>query len=398
MAAAVLTGAALALVPPGRGRRVVPVVIAVFLVAYSLIETYLGVSRPSDQLMGVLIGGTVPLLLFRVFAPEEVFPVSLHRGGNTAHLDITGERGEAIRRAVREQLGYEVLDVKPVGLAGSAGSTPLRLTVADAATGEPSDPLFAKLLARSHLRSDRFYKLFRTLRYGRLEDENKFATVRRLVQQEDYLALRMAAAGIKVPRSLGVIEITPEREYMVVTEFLDGFVEIGDADEVSVALIDHALTVVRRMWDAGLAHRDVKPSNIMVRGDEVAMIDVAFGQMRPSPWRQAVDLANMMLVLALRADAALVYERACLQFTEDEIAEAFAASQGITLPSQVRQQIKRDGRDLVEIFRAMGPPRPRIKIQRWSWRRIGLTVWVAFVALVLVLFTLTFASALGLVP
>jgi tRNA A-37 threonylcarbamoyl transferase component Bud32 len=274
----------------------------------------------------------------------------------------------------------------------------LRLTVADAVTGEPADPLFAKLLARSHLRSDRFYKLFRTLRYGRLEDENKFATVRRLVQQEDYLALRMAAAGIKVPRSLGVIEITPEREYMVVTEFLDGFVEVGDADQVSVALIDHALAVVRRMWDAGLAHRDVKPSNIMVCGDEVAMIDVAFGQMRPSPWRQAVDLANMMLVLALQADAELVYERARLQFSEDEIAEAFAASQGITLPSQVRQQIKRDGRDLVEIFRAMGPSRPRIKIQRWSWRRIGLTAWVAFVAVVLVVFTLTFASALGLVP
>ena len=40
------------------------------------------------------------------------------------------------------------------------------------------------------------------------------------------------------------------------------------------------------------------------------MIDVFFVQVRPSPWRQAVDLANMMLVLALRSDAQTVYEKA----------------------------------------------------------------------------------------
>jgi tRNA A-37 threonylcarbamoyl transferase component Bud32 len=397
VATTVLAGAALALVPPGRGRRIAATAVLVASVVYALMETYLGVSHPTDQVLAILIGGAVPLLAFRFFAPEAVFPVS-YRRGNTAHLDITGVRGEAIRRAVREQLGLTVLDVQPVGLAGSAGSTPLRLTVTDAVTGAPHDPLFAKLLARSHLRSDRFYKLFRTLRYGRLEDENKFLTVRRLVQQEDYLALRMAAAGIRVPLSLGVIEITPEREYMVVTEFLDGFVEIGDAPEMTVPLIDNALAVVRKMWDAGLAHRDVKPSNVMVRGDDVALIDVAFGQIRPSPWRQAVDLANMMLVLALRSSPELVYERACRQFTVDEIAEAFAASRGITLPSQVRHQMRADGRDLLADFRRLGPSRPTIKIQRWSWRRIGLTVWVGVVAIVLAGLSVAYLRTAGLLP
>ena len=38
--------------------------------------------------------------------------------------------GEAIRTGVQEQLGLTVLDVQPVGLEGSAGSTPLRLRVA----------------------------------------------------------------------------------------------------------------------------------------------------------------------------------------------------------------------------------------------------------------------------
>ena len=88
------------------------------------------------------------------------------------------------------------------------------------------------------------------------------------------------------------------------------------------------------------------------------MIDVAFAQVRPSPWRQAVDLANMMLVLAVRTDAERVYRRALRYFTPDEIAEAFAAARGIASPTQLRTVMKQDGRDLVAQFRAHGAGAP----------------------------------------
>ena len=41
----------------------------------------------------------------------------------------------------------------------------------------------------------------------------------------------------------------------------------------------------------------------MVRDGHIMLIDVAFAELRPTPWRQAVDLANMMLCLALRSSA-----------------------------------------------------------------------------------------------
>ena len=75
--------------------------------------------------------------------------------------------------------------------------------------------------------------------------------------------------------------------------------EIGEAD-VDDSIIDQGLALVRRLWDAGLAHRDIKPANLMVHDGQLIVIDVAFAQLRPSPWREAVDLANMMLVLAVR--------------------------------------------------------------------------------------------------
>ena len=86
-------------------------------------------------------------------------------------------------------------------------------------------------------------------------------------------------------------------------------------------MIDDGLALIRKLWDAGLAHRDIKPANLLVRDGRLLLIDVAFVEARPSPWRQAVDLANMMLCLALRSSPELVYQRALRQFTVDEISE-----------------------------------------------------------------------------
>ena len=237
--------------------------------------------------------------------------------------------------------------------------------------GDPPTYLFGKLYAMSHVRADRWYKLGRILLYGRLEDEAPFQGVQRLAEYEDYALRLMRDAGIRTATPYGLVELTPAREYMIVTEFFDHAEEIGDA-EVDDRVIDQALAVVRKLWDSGLAHRDIKPANLLVQDGEVIVIDVAFMQVRPSPWRQAVDLANMMLVLAVRSDAERVYNRALQLFTPDEIAEAFAAARGVASPSQLRAAMKRDGRDLLEQFRALGtvaPPGSRCSGgARSAWR------------------------------
>lgn len=115
--------------------------------------------------------------------------------------------------------------------------------------------------ARSHLRADRWYKVARTILYGSLEDDVRFTSVRRLVEHEDYILLKLQDAGLPSPRSLGFCEITPEREYAIVTEFLDNAKEMGDA-EVDDDIIDQSLIIVRKLWDAGMAHRDIKPATV----------------------------------------------------------------------------------------------------------------------------------------
>jgi tRNA A-37 threonylcarbamoyl transferase component Bud32 len=380
--AVTLIGMAYALVVSGRARSVAKWAAGIVIGLFVFARMYLAVDHPTDAGFAAIFGIAVPLVAFRWFAPNDVFPVT-YRRGKTAHLDVGGLRGEAIRRAVQDQLGLTVLESKPIGLAGSAGSTPLRLRVA-ASDGEPERYLFGKLYAKSHVRSDRWYKLGRTVLYGALEDEAPFQSVRRFVEYEDYTLRLLNDSGIPVPAPYGIVEITPEREYMILMEFFAGAVEIGEAD-VDDQIIDDGLLLVRRLWDTGLAHRDVKPANLMVRDGKVLLIDVFFVQVRPSPWRQAVDLANMMMVLALKSDAKRVYERALTLFSEDEIAEAFAATRGVASPTQLRTAMKEEGRDLLKEFRELAPKRRPVAIQRWSFRRLLLTAQVLLLGLLFLL-------------
>ena len=73
-------------------------------------------------------GVAIPLIAFRFFTPNEVVPVTYH-GGKTAHLDVGGRRGEALRRAVEDQLGVTVVDVQP--------GRPRRVRRVDAAAPAP---------------------------------------------------------------------------------------------------------------------------------------------------------------------------------------------------------------------------------------------------------------------
>jgi membrane-associated phospholipid phosphatase/tRNA A-37 threonylcarbamoyl transferase component Bud32 len=361
-----LMGAVYCLVVPGRPRTYAKIAVAVVIAMFGLARLYLAVDHPDDVLFGVALGVAVPVAAFRFFTPNEVFPV-VYRRGRTAHVDVTGRRGEAIRTALADQLGLTVLEIKPVGLESSAGSTPLRLHV----EGGPDEYLFAKLYTKGHVRADRWYKMWRTIQYGSLEDEKPFQTVRRLSEYEDHMLRLLRDAGIRTAKPYGIVEITPEREYLLATEFFKDAVEIGEA-VVDDDVIDQGLLLVRKLWDAGIAHRDIKPGNLMVRRGELLLIDVAFVQVRPSPWRQAVDLGNMMLVLAVRTDPERVYRRALRYFTPDELSEAFAATRGVASPTQLRAFMKRDPRDLLAAFRALAPPRKPIALQRWSIRRVGL--------------------------
>jgi hypothetical protein len=141
-------------------------------------------------------------------------------------------------------------------------------------------------------------------------------------------------------------------------------------------VVDAGLQAVRALWDNGLAHRDIKPANILARNDDIYLIDHAFGEIRPSPWRQAVDLSNMMLTLSVGYPPEEVHRRAALIFSADEIGEAFAVARSVTIPGELKTAIESGSGDLLARNRELAAPRQPIGIQRWTPRRISALVAV----------------------
>jgi hypothetical protein len=347
------------------------------LVLVVLADLYLAADYLVGMAYAAVLAPCVAAVAFRWLVPEEGFPVTYRRSGTAAHLDLGGERSAAIVRAMADQLGLTVTEVKAFGLEGSGGSSPLRMTLHDGSR------VFGKIYSTSHERADRWYRYGRTILYGQLEDETPIGSVRRLATYEDYALRLLDDYGIGVARSYGMVELTPNKEYMLVTEFFEHARNLGDA-QIDEVVIDEGLQMVRRFWDIGVAHRDIKPANLLVKDGHLQLVDVSGLEVRPSPWRQAVDLSNMLLTLALRTDPERVYGRATKVFSPDEIAEAIACAVGFTMPTELQARMKADGRPLLQRFRQLAPHREPVSIQRWSARRLTLTAATALGVLLLV--------------
>jgi hypothetical protein len=172
----VVTASLYVIAPSGRPRRWGSVLAVAVVLAMVAARVALGLDGASTSLFSAGLGAGVAAITFLVLAPESSFPVTYRREVH-AHLRLDEERTRRVVEAVDQQLGLRLLALEPYRLDGSAGSTPCRLVLED-----PPGELFGKLYAVTHLRSDRWYKIVRVLRYGRLEDEAPFSSVRRLVE------------------------------------------------------------------------------------------------------------------------------------------------------------------------------------------------------------------------
>ncbi len=358
--------------PRGRVRNRAKVAAALVIGPFALSSIFLGLERSSNALAGIVLGVAVPILAFRYLVPNGSFPITYGRQGKRT---LSVDQVDGIRRAALRQFGWEVDEVRALRPPGSSGSTPLVLRLKDG-VGSAPPAVFAKLYSLIHLRADRWYKLGRAIRYGRLEDESPFSSVRQLVEHEDYVLRLALAEGVPVPQSHGLMELTAGREYLLVSELLPLASQLGD-EPVDESIIDQGVDLVVRMWAAGMAHRDVKPANLVVSEGRLFLVDCSFGEVVPTRWRQSVDLANMLLSLGLYADPEVVYRRALLRFDADELGEAFATVRSITMPAQLRHLLRERSPDLADRFRTLAPVHRRIPIQRWSAARAALTAGVA---------------------
>ena len=95
--AVIVAGVVYMLVVPGRPRTYAKGVAIALLVFAGLWRIYLGVDHFTDVAFAIILGISIPVAIYRAFAPNDVFPVRYGARGKAAHLDVTGNAARRSR-------------------------------------------------------------------------------------------------------------------------------------------------------------------------------------------------------------------------------------------------------------------------------------------------------------
>ena len=314
---------AFALAPVGTARRRALWGAALFIAAVVVSRMILGQTYPIAALYSAFLGFAIAPALFDFFAPDDTFPVTYRRGGSSAHLALDEGRVAAVIGAVGRSAGVDVVRVEPFGAGGlrrldaPADERRGRLAGLRQALRHEARPLGPLVPGRPH----------GALRTPRGREPVHLGAAPRGVR--GLLAPPARREGFRVAQPTG--SSSSRRSGNTCSSPSSSPARRPRARRGGRRSSTKGCSSSAKLWDTGLAHRDLKPANLLssITGSSSSIPPSL--EVRPSPWRQAVDLANMMLVLALRSDPDRVFQRAMASFTPDEVAEAFASAVGMAI-------------------------------------------------------------------
>ena len=208
---------------------------------------------------------------------------------------------------LRQHLGVTVESLEPVGADGVHASTPVLLTGRDS-SGQVRR-YFVKIVSTWNWQTSMIHEVLTWPRQRRRAGP-LWPSLEALVEYEHYMLLLFHSLGVPAPVPRGVYRLE-RRAYALVTDYLEAARSLRGAGPVSAGYVTQALAALHRLRQADCAHRDIKESNILVLPGEVfAFVDLARADYVAGPRRQARDLADMLVVLAMHHDPAAVVDLA----------------------------------------------------------------------------------------
>jgi len=306
--------------------------------------------------------------------------------GSVARLVIGAPRRRLGKARLIEGLaehGFAVDDARPVS-ADARASVPYLLTRHD------GEVFFMKEVTNENRDADLLFKMYRSMAYRGLEDEEPFLHPKSAVEHEAFVALLAGQAGVRTPRprlaaavSQGVAVLVQDR---VDARGLDDM----SADEISSETVDDMWGQVARLRDAGIAHRDLRLGNMMVDAEGRAwLIDFGFAENAASRRRLAQDVSELLASLTSIVGVQRALGPALATLGPDAVGAAVPFLQPAALSGATRSALKKQPGVLDDLraatAAAAGIPEPKLDhIQRIHLTRV-LEVVVLFLSVYLLL-------------
>ena len=325
--------------------------VAVSLAGLSVV--HLGAHLPLDVLGGAALGWAVGAATHLVFGAPSVRPT-------------TGQVAAALEAA-----GIGPVQVR-VPSVDARGSTPFFATTA------AGEELFVKVVGREQLDADYLFKVFRYLRLRSVEDEAPFATAKRAVEHEAYLALLAERAGVRTPPIVTVAPVAGGATLLAQRRVAGRGLDEGGPEALGDDRLDDLWGQVAVLRGARIAHRDLRLANALLdEHGQAWLIDFGFAEGGASDRRLAQDVAELLASSALLVGAERSAAAARRVVGDDAVAAAVPLLQPLALSSATRAGLKHHGGLLEEVRRAAGggvePPAPE-RLFRVRPRTIGVLV------------------------
>ena len=251
------------------------------------------------------------------------------------------------RRELAEALDRSRLvvdDLDELDGTDARGSVPW---VATSATGRR---VFVKVQAVDELRAAQLFRIWQALRLKDPADTATPRSIRQHSEHEAFVAQCARAAGALTPAILAIGDIGEGRGIFTAFETIDGetLTEVGDLSDAALRAAWSQIQILHR---AGIAHHDLRASNLMSVGDEVWVIDFGAAEVDASSEALERDVAEFLASTASLVGPERAVDSAVAVLGADAVAECIPWLQPLAATAATRR-VPLEGR-------LRGPPRTR---------------------------------------
>ena len=239
--------------------------------------------------------------------------------------------------AAEEALNGAGLPVRSVRRADvqTKGSEPFVATLTS------GDRRFVKALGRDQRHADLLYRGYRLARLRGVGDAPPASSLKQSVEHQALIGLVAERAGVRVPHVDRLAEAS-DGSVLLVMQLVDGrSLEDEPVEHVTDDLLRGLWDQVRCMHGAGIAHRSLRPANVMVDDSGRPWIaDFSFAELVATERQQALDRAELLASTAALVGPDRAVAAAAAVLDGPDLAAAVPLLQPLPLSLSTRRAIR----------------------------------------------------------